>query len=224
MPSQPSDSTSMDQVRELLMGTHLKDLESRIQRQEERLLREIADVREGLKTRTDSLENFMKSEASAIMHRLQEESAERGSALKSEQRERTNSIKTEQRERAESMTKDRKEAAEELARLSKDLDAREEALERKLTALSGTLDRAEQELRQLMLAENARLSEKVEEKYRDALSILSNTAEQVRSDSVSRSSLSSLLGEVVMKLSGPWSAEIPEEKESTPDAQTETDS
>ena len=220
MPNQPSDSTSMDQVRELLMGTQLKDLESRMQRQEERLLREVADIRESLKTRADSLENFMKSEASAVMHRLQEESAERGSALKNEQRERTGCIKAEQRERAENMAKDKKEAEEALSRLSKELDAREEALERKLTTLSGTLDRAEQELRQLMLAENARLTEKVEEKYRDALAILSNTAEQVRSDSVSRSSLSSLLGEVVMKLSGPWPApEAPVGEDSAPDAQ-----
>ena len=220
MPNQPSDSTSMDQVRELLMGTQLKDLESRMQRQEERLLREVADIRESLKTRTGSLENFMKSEFSTIIHRLQEESAERNSALKNEQRERADGIKTEQRERVENLAKDRKEAQEALARLSKDLDAREEALERKLTALSGTLDRAEQELRRLMLVENAELSEMIEEKYRDALAILTSTAEQIRSDNISRSSLSSMFGEVAMKLSGPWPAqEEPGEDDSAPDAQ-----
>lgn len=223
MPNQPSDATSMDQVRDLLLGTQLKDMESRVQRQEERLLREIAAVRDSLKARADSLENFMKSETSTIMHRLQEERAERGTALKNEQRERADAIKSEQRERVEAMRTDRKDAEEALTKLAKEMAAKEDALERKLTALSGTLDRAEQELRQLMLAENARLSEKVEEKFREALSTLSKTAEQIRFDVVSRSSLSTLLGEVAMKLSGPWPAqEAPDEEETNPDEQTDS--
>lgn len=223
MPNQPSEATSMDQVRDLLMGTQLKDMESRIQRQEERLLREIAAIRDSLKARADSLENFMKSETSTIMHRLQEERAERGAALKDEQRERVDALKTEQRERMEAIRKDKKETEEALGKLAKELTAVEDAMERKLTALSGTLDRAEQELRQLMLAENARLSEKAEEKYREALSVLSNTAEQIRFDVVSRSALSSLLGEVAMKLSGPWPAlEEPGESEPAPGDQTDS--
>ena len=73
------DNASMDQVRELLMGTQLKDMENRILRQEERFKQEIADFRETVKNRLDSLESFMKSESSSLLHRLQEEKSERSS-------------------------------------------------------------------------------------------------------------------------------------------------
>ena len=46
MPNNASENTSMDQVRELLMGTQLKDMENRLLRQDERFVQEIADLRE----------------------------------------------------------------------------------------------------------------------------------------------------------------------------------
>ena len=69
----PQETAQMDQVRELLFGAQLKDMETRFRRQEERFLREIADSRDAMKTRLDSLENFMKSETATILHRLKEE-------------------------------------------------------------------------------------------------------------------------------------------------------
>lgn len=154
MSDVPSDA-SMEQVRELLMGTHLKDMENRIKRQEERLLKEIADTHDSIKSRVESLENFMKSETASLLHRLQEEQAERSAALRDEQRERSDDVKNEQRERKEAL-------AQLTAEFAADLTAREEALERKLTALSGTLDSVERELRQLLLTENAKLSSEME--------------------------------------------------------------
>ena len=206
MTNQAPDTSSMDQVRELLMGAQFKEMEIRVQRQEERFLREITDMRDSLKNRVDSLENFMKSENATIMHRLKEEQTERAAALKNEQRE-----------RSESMKQDKRETEEALVKLAKELVLKEETLERKLTALSGMLDTAERELRQLMLAENARLSEKVEEKYKEAITALSNTAQQLRDDLVSRSALSSLFTQVAVTLSGQWSS-VSDAREDTHDA------
>ncbi|MDR2745750.1 MAG: hypothetical protein LBB66_11260 [Desulfovibrio sp.] len=211
MAGKTSEAPSMEQVRELLMGTPLKDMENHIQRQEERFMREIADMRASVKTRLESLENFMKSEMASLLHRLQEEQTERAAAVKNEQKERAESLKTEQRERNEAMKKDRAEREQALAQLAKTLSQTEEALERKLAALSGTLDTAEQELRKLMLAESARSSDKLEEKYKDALDTIGNTAAELRQDLVSRSALSALFTATAIKLSGEWPLTSPAE-------------
>ena len=208
MPGSNAD-TSMEQVRELLMGTQLKDMENRLQRQEKRFLRELADVQESIKNRVESLENFMKSEAASLLHRLQEEQTERAAAIRNEEQERAESLKAEQHERNEALKKDRADREAAIGQLAKELAKREEALDRKLTALSGTLDATEQELRKLLLSENARLSEKVEEKYKDALRALNTTAAELRHDLVSRSSLSGLFTEAAIKFSGEWPSAAP---------------
>ena len=209
MAKTPAPSNSMDQVRDLLMGTQLKDMENKFQRQEDRLLREISDLRDSFKSRIESLENFMKSETSTLMHRLREEQTERAAAIKDEQRERLEALKNEQRERQEAMR------ADSFTQLAKDLSALEEAIDRKLTALSGTLDTAERELRHLMLSENARLSNNTDEKYKEALDALSTTASQIRHDMASRSQVSGLFTEMAVKLSGYWSTD--DETEALPE-------
>ncbi|MDR2788894.1 MAG: hypothetical protein LBD06_11215 [Candidatus Accumulibacter sp.] len=194
------ESAPMEQVRELLFGAQLKDMETRFQRQEERSQRETADLRNALKTRIDSVENFMKSEVASILHRLKGEQDERAEIIKAEQRERNESMKTEQRERAEAV-----------ASLSKELAAANEAFERKLAKLSGTLDNVERELRQLLQTESGTLSAKMDERYQDALSVLSKTAAEIRGDMVYRSSFSTMLTEMAVKLSGQWALDIPQQ-------------
>jgi hypothetical protein len=194
----------MEQVRELLFGAQLKDMETRFQRQEERFQREIADSRNALKTRFDSLENFMKSEIASLLHRLKDEQTEREETIKAEQRERNENLKTEQRERAEAVTL-----------LTKDLAAANEAFERKLAKLSSTLDNAERELRQLLQAESSALSAKLDEKYLDALDALSKTSSDIRNDMVYRSSFSTMITEMAVKLSGQWPLDMAQDLAAT---------
>lgn len=176
----------MEQVRELLFGAQLKDMEIRFKRQEERFLREIADARDSLKNRLDSLENFMKSENNSILNRLKEEREERGEALRSEQKERGDA----------------------LAQVARDLAGASENLERKIAKVASSLETAERDLRQLLQNESTSLSGKTEEKYQDALNVISSTSEQIRHDMAYRSSLSSLFTEVAVKLSGQWTPEM----------------
>ena len=180
MAKAASENNSMEQVRELLMGNHLKDMEQRVQRQEERLMKEFADLRDNCKSRLDTLENFMKSESASLLHRLQEAQAAQNENIRHEQAER----------------------GEALARLAGELAQQEDALSRRLGALSGTLDTVEQNLRRLLLEENARLSELIGEKYKDSLAALHSAAGQIREDMVSRSALSGFLMEMAMKVSG----------------------
>jgi hypothetical protein len=153
----------------------------------------------------------MKSEISTLLHRLQEEQNERAvasknaqresaEAMKNEKRERTDAFRNEKREREEALAREQSEREEASARFSKDLSDREEALDRRLTALSGTLDTVERDLRQLHQTENSRLSDKIDEKYKDAINALSVVAMQIRNDMTTRSVLSGLLSEVAIKL------------------------
>ena len=187
----------MEQVRDILFGAQLKDLETRFQRQEERFTREINDAHDALKKRLDSLENFMKSENASLMNRIKEEGAERDSEIKNEQRERADAIKHEQHERTEAFTQ-----------LMKDLAAAADSFERKLAKLSGVLDNTERELRQLLITESGSLTDKVEEKYQEALDVIADTADQIRHDMVYRSSLSGLFHDLAVKLSSQWSGTL----------------
>ena len=87
-----TEPAPMEQVRELLFGAQLKDMETRFKRQEERFVREVSDAKESLKTRIDSLENFMKSEIVSILARIKEEQNEREETIKAEQRERAEQL------------------------------------------------------------------------------------------------------------------------------------
>ena len=98
-----TEPAPMEQVRELLFGAQLKDMETRFKRQEERFVREVSDAKESLKTRIDSLENFMKSEIVSILARIKEEQNEREETIKAEQRERAEQLAAEHRDRADAV-------------------------------------------------------------------------------------------------------------------------
>ena len=182
------DVVSMNQVRDLLFGTQLKDIETRFQRQEARFQREVNDAKEALKVRMDSLENFMRSETASLIHRINTEAAERDAALKAELKERV----------------------EAFSALAGNITTVEKAFERRIAALSNTLDNAEQEIRKLMQVETNNLNNKVDEKYTAALNVVSETASQIRHDMVYRSTLSNMFTEMAVKLSNQWSEDLVE--------------
>ena len=196
------DAAPMDQVRDLLFGSQLKEMEVRMQRQEELFQREIADAKESLKARIESLENFMKSEISSLLNRLKEEQNEREALLKVETKERQENVRLEQRERAELLKAEQRERQEGMAQLGRDLSALTETTERKIAKVSGMLDTTERDIKALLLSEAGNLSKKIDEKYTDSLNALSKTASQIRHDMVHRTALAGMFSEVVFKLSG----------------------
>jgi DNA repair exonuclease SbcCD ATPase subunit len=206
-PLGEGNSSSMEQVRDILFGAQLKDMEVRMQRQEARFSREINDVNDALRKRLDSLENFMKSEVSSLLARLKDEQQERDGALKSEQRERQEALKAEQRERAESLKNEQRERAEAITGLNNELKSTVEVFDRKLAKISSTLDAVERELRQLLLTESGALSDKIEARYKDALNVLTKTASQIRNDMVYRTALAGIFTDAVVELNNPWQAE-----------------
>lgn len=78
---QPPDIGNIDKIREILFGGHIRDYEKRFMRVEERLTKESLDLREDTRRRFESLEQFIKSEFTALADRLQAEQRTRDEAL-----------------------------------------------------------------------------------------------------------------------------------------------
>lgn len=198
---QTPESGTMQQVRELLFGAQIKEMEERALRQEERFMRELDDVRAAFKARLESFENFSRSESESLLQRLQREQEERDGALKTEQRERAEAIRAEH-ERIEVLQNEQRAQADALESLARELATAREGLERKIASISSALDTAEQALRQLQLTESGALAGKIEEKYQEALRVISDTALQIRQSTVPRSALAMFFNDMAFKVSG----------------------
>lgn len=71
MSAVPRDANSMEQVRELLFGAQLKEIEERLHRQEEQIARELAALRDEVRSGLQGLEG-------ALSGRLEAEARQRG--------------------------------------------------------------------------------------------------------------------------------------------------
>ncbi|MDR2611974.1 MAG: hypothetical protein LBG06_03770 [Deltaproteobacteria bacterium] len=218
----------MAQVREILFGAQLKDMEMRFRRQEERFLREIAEVRDSLRGRLDSLENHLKSEVTAIFSRLAEEKSEREAQLKAEERDRKDQLATEARERDQqseglkrelydALTRETKDRTDSDSRLQAGLQSTDETLERKTSKLSQALDTAERALRDLIKSECTSLNDKIDERHTEMVNHVAKTSAQIRSDMVYRTALSTMFTETVGSLSKPWNLDVEDEEEGSGD-------
>lgn len=61
---------NIDKIREILFGSQARDYEKRFTRLEDRILKEINDLREETRIRYDSLENYVKKELETLSNRL----------------------------------------------------------------------------------------------------------------------------------------------------------
>ncbi len=70
---------SVDKIRDILFGPHIKNYEARFVRLEDNLVRETVELKETMRRRFESLEGFFKSETEALAARLKAEREERTS-------------------------------------------------------------------------------------------------------------------------------------------------
>src|SRR5438445_469176 len=73
---------NLEKVRDILFGAQMRDQDRRFGRLEERLAKDLADVREETKARLESLEAYLKKEVQSLVDRLKNESSQRGDAIK----------------------------------------------------------------------------------------------------------------------------------------------
>ncbi len=73
---------SIDKVRDILFGVQMRDYDKRFARLEERLLKETSDLKDDVKKRLASLEQYVKQEVDALGDRLSSEHAGRTDDVK----------------------------------------------------------------------------------------------------------------------------------------------
>ena len=78
---------NLARVRDILFGTQMRDYDKRFTRVEERLAKELEDLKQDTKKRVESLELFMKKEMETLVDRLKVEQEERKQGLRESARE-----------------------------------------------------------------------------------------------------------------------------------------
>lgn len=173
---------NIEKVRDILFGTQMRDYEKRFVRMEERMTKEVSNLREETRKRSDSIESYTKGEVESLSDRLAAEQNERTESVKREVELLSDRLKTEQNERVGSI-KD----------LSRELKEANRVLEKRLGQLDDQLNKISRELRQQLLDQSKELSDMIRLKCEDTMAALERVAHELRLDKVDRSKLSELL-------------------------------
>jgi DNA anti-recombination protein RmuC len=107
------ENNSLNKVRDILIGSQMRELDKKFARLEERLVKECSDLRDETRKRLDTLENFIKEEADSLSSRTKNEQVKRDEAVKA--------INEEQRKLAESLEKKMAEIDEEANKTQREL-------------------------------------------------------------------------------------------------------
>jgi hypothetical protein len=75
------ESGIVDRIRDILVGSEMRDYDGRLQRLDERLAGEAAQARAEVQNRFEALENSLKGEVESLINRLNAEQAERRTAI-----------------------------------------------------------------------------------------------------------------------------------------------
>lgn len=77
-----NEANSLDKVRDILFGSQMREVEKKLARLEERLLKECASLREDSRKRLDSIENYIKQEVESLSQRIVNEQSTRDEGLR----------------------------------------------------------------------------------------------------------------------------------------------
>ncbi|HBZ56785.1 MAG TPA: hypothetical protein DEO88_15390 [Syntrophobacteraceae bacterium] len=173
---------NIEKVRDILFGTQMRDYEKRFARMEERMAKEVSNLRDETRKRFDAIESYAKKEVESLSDRLSAEQNERTESIKREVELLNERLKAEQNERAEA-TKE----------LSRELKEANRLLEKRIAQLDDLLGKTSRDLRQQILDQSKELSDVIRLKYEDVMAALERVAHELRQDKVDRSKLSELL-------------------------------
>lgn len=138
---------NVDKIRDILFGSQMRDYDSRFARLEERVERELSDMRDSSKKRFDSLEAFIKREVESLQSRLKTEREERTESvrlLSRDLKDLSDLLSKKISEMDDQVTESQGQIRADILQQSKDLS---DEIERKREEISAALDRRFQQLR-----------------------------------------------------------------------------
>lgn len=142
-----SELNSLDRVRDILFGNQVREVEKRFARLEERLVKELTNVRDETKKRLDYLETYIKKEVDSLTERLKNEQLERDTGVKAlaeEHKNLTISLDKKFAQFDEQTTNSQRELREHLLNQSNSL---QDDIRQKYEEILTLLERESQELR-----------------------------------------------------------------------------
>ncbi|MBV6621648.1 MAG: hypothetical protein KI793_01625 [Rivularia sp. (in: Bacteria)] len=107
------ENNSLSKVRDILVGSQMRELDKKFARLEERLVKQCNDLRDETKKRLDTLENYIKEEADSLSSRAKNEQVKRDESIKA--------INEEQRKLAESLERKMVEIDEQASKTQREL-------------------------------------------------------------------------------------------------------
>lgn len=169
----PVETTAgnLDKVRDILFGAQLRDVEKKLQRLEDRLLKELAELRDDVRRRSDAHEQKLKLDLDALSDRLRSEREGRDDAVLGLQ----NAIK----DQATATQKRHAQLDEQLGKAQRDL---RQQLAEQSSSLSDEIRRRAEDLTQLLSKSVAELREEKTDK-RALVSLFGELALRLNDDS-----------------------------------------
>jgi hypothetical protein len=171
-----SETASVDKIRDILFGNQMRDYERKFGFLEERLLKEIADLRDETGKRIDSIETYIKKEVESLSDRLKAEQDIRSESDQKTLKELHETAKTlsENVEKLDAkQSKDARDLRQQLLEQSKNLS---NEIRKKHQESSTTLHQSVQELQaakvdrfalsELLIEMAARMSNELSEKLK----------------------------------------------------------
>jgi hypothetical protein len=166
---------NIDKIREILFGSQMRDYEKRFSRLEDRLLKECASLKDETRKRLETLELFVQQEVESLTER----------------------IRVGQEAGIEAAREITREANHEL---SQELRNTVKSLDRRVSHLDDQSARNQREIRQQLLDQSKNLSDEIQQKYLEILSILEQEAVELRTEKTDRATLAALFTEMAMRL------------------------
>ncbi|MEM9922482.1 MAG: hypothetical protein AAF915_01790 [Cyanobacteria bacterium P01_D01_bin.50] len=145
--SQISEGNSLNKVRDILVGSQMRELDKKFSRLEERLIKECADLRDETRKRLDRLETYITEEATSLSERAKNEQLKRDKAVKAiteEQKKFAESLETKMAEIDEEASKMRRELRSSIFSQSQSL---QDDIRQKYQEILGLLQRETHELK-----------------------------------------------------------------------------
>ena len=87
MEIEQAGGANLDKVRDILFGVQMRDYEKRFSRVEERLAKDIAEMKEDVRKRLEALEGYTKKEVESLEDRIKSEQETRTEQIKDVSRE-----------------------------------------------------------------------------------------------------------------------------------------
>ncbi len=149
---------NVDQIRDILFGTQMRNYEKRFVRLEERVSKEVSQLREDTRKQITALETFFRNELDSLIERLageQKERTSRDEQLGAELESLSKALEAKAAELDEKLTRTARDIRQQLLGQSKSLS---DEMQARYAELSASLEREAEELRSAKL-DRSKLSE-----------------------------------------------------------------